>query len=125
MVIMIICYLFQKNRTIRAQIAECAKILLQKEAGKSDKYIAEGLCIDVNTVRLCVQIYLEGGTESALYDRPRKGRPAEISADAAAWIINLACQRPAGPGYAQELWTMTSLHKHIKEHAYEAGFPRL
>lgn len=114
-----------KNRTIQAGIVERAKILLLKEAGKSDKSVAEGLCIDVNTVRRCVQKYLEGGTDAALYDRQRKGRPAEISPDAAAWIINLACQRPAGLGYAQELWTIASLHKHIKDHACEAGFPRL
>ena len=87
-----------KNRTIQAQIVERAKILLQKEAGKPDKSVAEGLCIDVSTVRLCVQKYLEGGTDLALYDRQRKGRPAEISTDAVAWIINTACQRPADLG---------------------------
>ncbi len=47
-----------KTRTIQAQISERAKILLQKEAGKSDKSVAEGLCIDVGTVRCCVQKYL-------------------------------------------------------------------
>lgn len=52
-----------KNRIIQAQIAERAKILLQKEAGKSDKSVAESLCIDVSTVRLCVQKYLEGGMD--------------------------------------------------------------
>jgi len=114
-----------KNRTIQAQIVGRAKILLQKEAGKSDRSVAEGLCIDINTVRLCVQKYLEGGTDLALYGRPRKGRPAEITADAVAWVINLACQRPADLGYAQELWTMASLHRHIQGHACEAGFPRL
>lgn len=114
-----------KNRTIQAQIVERAKILLQKEAGKSDKCVAEGLCIDVNTVRRCVQKYLEGGTDLALYDRQRKGRPTEISADAVAWIINLACRRPADLGCAQELWTLASLHKHIREHACDAGFHRL
>lgn len=84
---------------------ERAKILLQKEAGKSDKSVAEGHCIAVNTVRLCVQKYLEGGTELALHDRKRKGRPAEISPEAAAWMIHLACQRPADLEYSQELWT--------------------
>lgn len=114
-----------KNRTIQAQVVEHAKILLQKEAGKTDKSVAEGLCIDVNTVRLCVKKYLEGGTELALYDRQRKGRPAEISVDAVAWIINTACQRLADLGYSQELWTMAGLHKHIRSHAAQAGFPRL
>ncbi len=114
-----------KNRTIQAQIVERAKILLQKEAGKSDKSVAEGLCIDVSTVRLCVHKYLEGGTDLALYDRQRKGRPAEISPAAVAWIINLASQRPADLGYSQELWTLAKLHKHIQDYAAEAGFPRL
>ena len=114
-----------KHRTIQAQIVERAKILLQKEAGKSDKSVAEGLCIDVSTVRLCVHKYLEGGTDLALYDRQRKGRPAEISPEAVAWIINLACQRPADLGYSQELWTLAKLHKHIQDYAAEAGFPRL
>ena len=44
-----------KNRTIQAQVVERAKILLQKEASKPDKSVAEGLCIDVSTVRLCVK----------------------------------------------------------------------
>ncbi len=114
-----------KNRTIQAQVVERAKILLQKEAGKTDKSIAEGLCIDVSTVRLCVKKYLEGGTELALYERQRKGRPAEISVDAVAWIINTACQRPADLGYSQELWIMAGLHKHIRSHAAQGGFPRL
>lgn len=87
-----------KSRTIQAQIVEHAKILLQKEAGKPDKSVAEGLCINVNTVSACVQKYLEGGTQLALYDRQRKGRPAEISPEAVAWIINLTCQRPADLG---------------------------
>lgn len=114
-----------KNRTIQAQVCLRAKILLQKEAGKSDKCIADGLSIDVNTVRLCVNKYLEGGTALALFDKQRKGRPSEITSDAVAWIIDVACQRPFELGYSQELWTMKNLHKHIQEHATEAGFPRL
>ena len=43
-----------KNRTIQAQIVERAKILLQKEAGKTDKSVAEGLCIDPESVKLVV-----------------------------------------------------------------------
>ena len=53
------------------------------------------------------------------------GRPSEITDDAKAWMISIACQRPAELGYAQELWTLTSLHKYIQKHAEEAGYPRL
>lgn len=98
---------------------------MQKEAGKSDKSVAEGLCIDVSTVRLCVNKYLEGGAKLALFDRQRKGRPPEITSGAVAWIINIACQRPYDLGYSQELWTMEMLHRHIQGNAEKAGFPRL
>ena len=60
-----------------------------------------------------------------MFDAKRSGRPAEVSDDAKAWIINLACQRPADLGYSQELWTLAKLHKHIQQHAQQAGFPRL
>lgn len=87
--------------------------------------IAEKLAISSATVRLCVSKYYEGGIEKALFDTQRPGRPSEITDDAKAWIINLACQRPVELGYAQELWTLNALHKHIQKHAEEAGYPRL
>lgn len=49
----------------------------------------------------------------------------EITDDAKAWIISVACQKPCDLGYSAELWTLTNLHKHIQAHAEEAGFPRL
>ena len=63
--------------------------------------------------------------QRALFDDQRKGRPVEITDDAVAWIIDVACQRPADLGYSQELWTLKNLHQHIQNHAEEAGFPRL
>jgi len=63
--------------------------------------------------------------ENALFDDQRKGRPVEITDDAVAWIIDIACQRPTDLGYAQELWTLKNLHQHIQNHAVNASFPRL
>lgn len=68
---------------------------------------------------------MEGGVHVALYDAQRSGHPAEITDDAVAWIIDTACQRPADLGYAQELWTLKSLHLHIQKNAEAAGFARL
>ena len=114
-----------KVRTTQAQIVDRARILLQKAEAVPDATIAKGLCIAVNTVRLCVDKYLEGGVQRALFDDYRKGRPAEINSDAIAWMISIACQHPVDLGYSQELWTLKNLHKHIQAHAEEAGFPRL
>lgn len=114
-----------KKRTIQAQIVDRAKILLYKSDGMTFSDIAEKLAVSPSTVRLCISKYYEGGVENALFDTQRPGRPSEITDDAKAWMINIACQRPVELGYAQELWTLNSLHKHIQKHAEEAGYPRL
>lgn len=114
-----------KKRTIQAQIVDRAKILLYKSDGMTFSDIAEKLAVSPSTVRLCISKYYEGGIENALFDTHRPGRPSEITDDAKAWMINIACQRPVELGYSQELWTLSSLHKHIQKHAEEAGYPRL
>ena len=114
-----------KTRTIQAQVVDRARILLYKADGVSFDDIAARLNISKRTVRLCISKFNAGGLDAALFDAKRSGRPAEVSDDAKAWIINLACQRPADLGYSQELWTLAKLHKHIQQHAQQAGFPRL
>ena len=103
--------------TIQAQIVDRAKILLYKSDGMTFSDIAEKLAVSPSTVCLCISKYYEGGVENALFDTQRPGRPSEITDDAKAWMINIACQRPVELGYAQELWTLNSLHKHIQKHA--------
>lgn len=114
-----------RQRTIQAQVVDRAKILLYKAKGISNGNIADRLDVNINTVKLCLNKYKEGGIQRALYDDQRTGRRIEITDDAVAWIIDIACQRPSDLGYAQELWTLKNLHRHIQEHAQEAGFPRL
>lgn len=114
-----------KTRTIQAQVVDRARILLYKADGVSFDDIATRLNISKRTVRLCISKFNNGGIDAALFDAKRSGRPTEISDDAKAWIINIACQRPTDLGYSQELWTLAKLHKHIQQHAEQAGFPRL
>ena len=47
-----------KTRTIQAQVVDRARILLWKSEAKTDKAIADGLGISVNTVRRCIDRYL-------------------------------------------------------------------
>jgi transposase len=114
-----------KQRTIQAQVVIRAHILLDRSNGISIRDIANIYDISTNTVRLCENKYKEGGTDRALFDDERKGRPVEITDDAVAWMIDIACQRPADLGYAQELWTLKNLHQHIQKNAESAGYPRL
>ena len=114
-----------KQRTIQAQVVIRAHILLDRANSVPIRDIARIYDISTATVQLCVSKYLSDGTDSALFDDQRKGRPVEITDDAVAWIIDVACQRPADLGYSQELWTLKKLHQHIQNNAEAAGYPRL
>ena len=98
---------------------------MDKANGITVRDIARIYDLSTNTVRLCIDKYKEGGTDRALFDDQRKGRPVEITDDAIAWMIDIACQRPADLGYSQELWTLKNLHQHIQNNAEAAGYPRL
>ena len=98
---------------------------MDKANGITVRDIARIYDLSTNTVRLCINKYKEGGTDRALFDDQRKGRPVEITDDAIAWMIDIACQRPADLGYSQELWTLKNLHQHIQNNAEAAGYPRL
>ena len=114
-----------KARTIQAQTVTRAKVLLLRSEGNTIKYIAGKLDINRNSVILCLNKYLDGGVENALFDAPGRGRNPEISDDEKSWIINIACQKPSDLGYSAETWTYVRLTKHINENAESAGFPRL
>ena len=114
-----------RQRTIQAQVVDRAKMLLYKAQGASNSDIAERLDVNINTVKLCLSKFREGGVQRALFDDKRKGRPVEITDDAIAWIISIACQHPTDLGYAQELWTLKNLHQYIQNHAEGAGYSRL
>lgn len=114
-----------RQRTIQAQVVDRAKILIYKAQGDSNQAIADRLDVNINTVKLCLSKFKSGGIQKALFDEQRKGRPVEITDDAIAWIISIACQRPVDLGYSQELWTLKNLHAHIQRHASEAGYQRL
>ena len=114
-----------KTRTIQAQTVDRARMLLWKSEGRTFSDIADALEVSVPTVRRCVERFHTYGMDLALSDDDRSGRPVEITDDAKAWIISIACRKPCEPGYAAELWTLAALHKHIQNFADDAGFPRL
>ena len=114
-----------RMRTAQAQTAARARILLLRDSGETLVSIAEKVGLAVNSVRLCVTKYLEGGVEHALSDDARSGRPREIDDADRAFVVDLACQRPADLGYATKLWTNDLLTAHVRKTAEAAGHPRL
>ena len=114
-----------KTRTMQAQVVDRARILLLKADGLSFQAIADKMSISTRTIHLCLSKYNSGGINAALLDCPRPGRPVEISEEAKAWILHIACIRPGELGQPQELWSLKRLHEYIQKHAGEFGYPRL
>lgn len=65
--------------TIEARVYIRAKILLLKNEGYSNAYIVRKLDICRQSVRLCIDKYIDGGLECALRDHEGRGRKAEIT----------------------------------------------
>lgn len=114
-----------RARTIQAQTVNRARILLLKADGNPIDDIADKVGMNRKSVMLCINKYLAGGVENALFDAPGRGRNAEIADDEKAWIINIACQKPVDLGYSAETWTRALLTKHINKYAESAGHLRL
>ena len=114
-----------RTRTMQAQVVTRARMLLLKASGESIDAIAEKVDLNRNSVLLCMKKYKEGGVENAIFDAPGRGRNAEITDEEKAWIISIACQRPADFGYAAETWTYARLTEHINKSAEQAGYVRL
>jgi len=98
-----------------------ARIILGYAGGESVSSIARKLGTNRPRVERCIDKALEFGPMVALADLPGRGRSPMITAEARAWLISLACQKPKDLGYAQELWTTRLLAKHARAHCYEAG----
>ena len=48
-----------------------------------------------------------------------------LTAEARAWVVALACQKPKELGYAQELWTTSLLAQHVRQQGGAAGHASL
>jgi transposase len=102
-----------------------AAMLLHFHAGKTVSEIARTLGTNRPRVERCLSKALDLGVAQALADLPGRGRRPAISAEARAWVVALACQKPKDLGYAQELWTTALLAQHARRHGPAAGHPSL
>ena len=92
-----------RARTIQAQTVARARILLLKADGRPVDEIADKVGLNRKSVMLCLSKYREGGVENALFDAPGRGRNAEITDDERAWVVDLACRRPADLGHTTRM----------------------
>src|SRR3977135_6814 len=114
-----------RSRTEPASRVERARILLAYRDTPSFYAVGRALGMHHQTIQRCVERAAEWGSLAALDDSPRPGKEATITADAKAWLVSLACQKPKDLGYPHELWTTRLLASHVRAHAPAAGHARL
>ncbi|HEV2381250.1 MAG TPA: IS630 family transposase [Terriglobia bacterium] len=114
-----------QSRSEPAGRVQRAEILLRYHGGQTVSGIAARLRTNRPRVERCLAKALELGVRGALQDLPGRGRRQTLSAEARAWVVALACQKPKELGYAQELWTTRLLAQHIRRHCKAAGHSSL
>ncbi len=112
-----------QSRSEPAGRVQRASILLRYHAGDTVSEIARNLGTNRPRVERCVSKALDLGVAQALADLPGRGRRPAMTAEARAWVVSLACQKPKDLGYAQELWTTRLLAKHVRKDCEAAGYP--
>lgn len=111
------------SRTKPLREIERARILLLTYKGIDDSKIAKQLGTNRQKVIRCIKKALAYGIQEAIDDLPRTGKPQDITAEARAWIISVACMKPKDFGYPHELWTQRLLAKHIQQNCINMGYP--
>ena len=110
-----------RSRTAPASWVERARILLAYQSDPSTYAVGEAVGVTHQTVKRCLDRAVRLGVIAALDDSPRPGKAPEITADAKAWLVSLACQKAKDLGYPHELWTTRLLARHARAHAEAAG----
>jgi transposase len=114
-----------RSRTEPASRVERARILLAYRDNPSSYAVGAAVGVTHQTVQRCLKRAGKFGVMSSLDDSPRPGKAPEITAEARAWLVSLACQKAKEAGYPHELWTTRLLARHAREHGPTAGHPSL
>ncbi len=110
-----------RSRTEPASRVERARMLLAYREYPSFFAVGQTVGVHHQTVQRCVERALAYGPLAALEDRSRPGKEPKITAEAKAWIVDLACRKAKELGYPHELWTTRLLARHVREHGPAAG----
>jgi transposase len=110
-----------RSRTEPASRVERARMLLAYRDDPSFFAVGRAFGVHHQTVQRCVERAVAYGPLAALEDRPRPGKEPTITAEAKAWLVDLACRKARELGYPHELWTTRLLARHAREHGPAAG----
>jgi transposase len=102
-----------------------AQILVRYHAGETVAGIARAVAMTRVSVGKWISRGLAIGAIAAIKDAYHRPREPQITEQARAWVVMLACTKPKDLGYAAELWTRSALARHVRAHAVKAGHPSL
>jgi transposase len=89
-----------------------AHILLRASEDAFDDDTAAALHTSTNTVQRVRRRFVEGGLDTALYDRPRPGGTPKLDAAGEARLLALACSKPPE---GRAVWTLQLLADKLVE----------
>jgi transposase len=113
------------SRTAALREVERAKVLLAYAQGQGPTEIQRTVGVSRPAIYKCIDKALAGGVEMGLHDRYHRPRAPQISDEAKAWVVELACRKPRELGLAAGRWTLSALAATVASRATDAGFPRL
>ena len=95
-----------KTGSHQARTITRARVLLLSDRGLTNAVIRQQLNVGKTTPWNTIRLYVAGGLDRALYDAPRSGQPAILTAEQKAKITAIACTDPPD-GYGR--WTLDLL----------------
>ena len=113
------------SRTAPIREVERAKILLGYAEGASISGLMRRVGVGRPMIYKCIDKALAAGVGAGLKDAYHRPHEPEITDEAKAWVVSIACTKPKDHGLAAELWSISALARFVCEGAEAAGHPRL
>lgn len=113
------------SRTLPIREVERAKILLGYAEGASITDLKRRVGVGRPMIYKCIDKALAAGVGAGLKDSYHRPHEPEITDEAKAWVVSIACTKPKDHDLAAELWSISALARFVSHHAEAAGHPRL
>ena len=113
------------SRSAPRREVERAKVMLGYADGVTVTELQRQLGLSRPMIYRCVDKALAAGVQMGLKDKYHRPHEPEISDEAKAWVVSIACTKPKDHGLAAELWSISALARFVSERAEAAGFVRL
>ena len=113
------------SRTAPIREVERAKILLGYVDGASISGLMRRLGVGRPMIYKCIDKALAAGVGAGLKDAYHRPHEPEITDEAKAWVVSIACTKPKDHGLTAELWSISALARFVCKGAETAGHPRL